>query len=164
MDRKEELQRQRAIWRNNRLLKKQRYRKNQRIEIRTTANEKAYMKYMADRIDPNMTLTEYIIESALYGEVNLVDLKSLAELTVAINHLGNNINQISRKVNTEAKKGTLSDDLFKDCTQILNEYQQEITNLHNLAEKYYRKLKNTLVQKDIHSYKEDIDYRNELKK
>ena len=164
MDRKEELQRQRGLWRKNRLLKKQKSRKNQRIEVRASANEKAYMKYMAERIDPNMTLTDYIIESSLYGEVNLIDLKSLEELTVAINRLGNNVNQISRKINTEAKKGNLSDDLFKECSQILNEYQQEIQNLHKLAEKYYRKVKNTLIQKDIHSYKEDIDYRRELKK
>ena len=45
-----------------------------------------------------LTLTEYILKSSLKSEIKVVDLQPLLELK----RIGNNLNQITRKINSGA--------------------------------------------------------------
>lgn len=46
-----------------------------------------------------MTLTEYILKSSLQAEIKVVDLQPLL---VELKRIGNNLNQITRKINSGA--------------------------------------------------------------
>ncbi len=46
-----------------------------------------------------MTLTEYILKSSLQSEIKVVDLQPLL---VELKRIGNNLNQITRKINSGA--------------------------------------------------------------
>ena len=46
-----------------------------------------------------MTLTEYILKSSLQSEIKVIDLQPLL---VELKRIGNNLNQITRKINSSA--------------------------------------------------------------
>lgn len=46
-----------------------------------------------------MTLTEYILKSSLQSEIKVIDLQPLL---VELKRIGNNLNQITRKINSGA--------------------------------------------------------------
>lgn len=47
----------------------------------------------------NLDTTKYITRAAVYGNVMTVDFKELSKLSIELNKIGNNINQLARKAN-----------------------------------------------------------------
>lgn len=158
-DKKEKLQKKRAYWRNQRLLEKRKYRKNERIYLRCNENEKAYITLRAKESNSE-SLTDYIMECALFNYVNKIDFDFLHQHTVAINRLNNNINQIARRLNSISNDNITADDLNDLMNEILKlkKICNEITNGN---EKIHRKLKNTLQQKEAETYDENVEYKNQ---
>ncbi len=71
--------------------------RNQTLSIRLTQSEKSAIISKAKK--SKLTLTEYILESSLQTEIKVVDLQPLL---VELKRIGNNLNQITRKINSGA--------------------------------------------------------------
>ena len=70
--------------------------RNQTISIRLTTEEK---KEIVDKAkQAQMTLTDYLIECSCNTNITVTDL---SEVLVELKRIGNNINQIARKVNSK---------------------------------------------------------------
>ncbi len=74
--------------------------RNKRVEIRATEYE--YEQIMRQfKASGKNTLREFIIESAINGCIINVDYKELKQLAYEVNRIGNNINQVAHKINSE---------------------------------------------------------------
>ena len=71
--------------------------RNQTLSIRLTQSEKSAIILKAKK--SKLTLTEYILKSSLQTEIKVVDLQTLL---VELKRIGNNLNQITRKINIGA--------------------------------------------------------------
>lgn len=69
--------------------------RNQTISIRLTTEEKE--EIIAKAKQANMTLTDYLIECSRNTEITVTDL---SEVLIELKRIGNNLNQIARKVNS----------------------------------------------------------------
>lgn len=67
------------------------------MSIRLTESEKSAIYKMSEKA--HLTLTEYILKSSLQTEIKVVDLQPLL---VELKRIGNNLNQITRKINSGA--------------------------------------------------------------
>lgn len=67
------------------------------MSIRLTQSEKSAIISKAKK--SKLTLTEYILKSSLQTEIKVVDLQPLL---VELKRIGNNLNQITRKINSGA--------------------------------------------------------------
>ena len=67
------------------------------MSIRLTQVEKSAIYKMSKKA--HLTLTEYILKSSLQTEIKVVDLQLLL---VELKRIGNNLNQITRKINSGA--------------------------------------------------------------
>lgn len=67
------------------------------MSIRLTQSEKSAIISKAKK--SKLTLTEYILKSSLQSEIKVVDLQPLL---VELKRIGNNLNQITRKINSGA--------------------------------------------------------------
>ncbi len=155
---KKMLQRQRNAWRKKRLMEKKRFVKTSRLELRCTENEKAYIKLQAQ----DESISNYVLECALFGEYVQIDFSDLKEYTAAINHLGNNINQIARNMNALAKIGGISEAVLIDIMNQLDEYQKLIGELMQTNQKIYRKMKKHMTSRAVYSYDDEINYQAKL--
>ena len=70
--------------------------RNQTISIRLTPAEKKEIITKAKQAE--MTLTDYLIECSRNTEIKVTDL---TEVLVELKRIGNNINQIARKINSK---------------------------------------------------------------
>ena len=70
--------------------------RNQTISIRLTTEEKKEIVSKAKQAQ--MTLTDYIIECSRDKKITVTDL---SEVLVDLKRIGNNINQIARKINSK---------------------------------------------------------------
>ena len=70
--------------------------RNQTISIRLTPAEKKEITAKAKQA--KMTLTDYLIECSRNTEITVTDL---SEVLVDLKRIGNNINQIARKINSK---------------------------------------------------------------
>ncbi|MGN0498138.1 MAG: plasmid mobilization protein [Acutalibacteraceae bacterium] len=73
-----------------RCIKIENRKRNQTLSIRLTQSEKSAIISKAEK--SKLTLTEYILKSSLQTEIKVVELK----------RIGNNLNQITRKINSSA--------------------------------------------------------------
>ncbi|MGN0449054.1 MAG: plasmid mobilization protein [Ruminococcus sp.] len=80
-----------------RCIKIENRKRNQTLSIRLTQSEKSAIISKAKK--SKLTLTEYILESSLQTEIKVVDLQPLL---VELKRIGNNLNQITRKINSGA--------------------------------------------------------------
>ena len=71
--------------------------RNQILSIRLTDSEKSAIYKKSKKA--KLTLTEYILKSSLQSEIKVVDLQPLL---VELKRIGNNLNQITRKINSGA--------------------------------------------------------------
>ena len=69
--------------------------RNQTISIRLTTEEKK--EIVAKAKQAQMTLTDYIIECSRDTKITVTDL---SEVLVELKRIGNNLNQIARKINS----------------------------------------------------------------
>ena len=70
--------------------------RNQTISIRLTPEEKK--EIVAKAKQAQMTLTDYLIECSRNTEIAVTDL---SEVLVELKRIGNNLNQIARKINSK---------------------------------------------------------------
>ena len=70
--------------------------RNQTISIRLTTEEKK--EIVAKAKQAQMTLTDYIIECSRDTKITVTDL---SEVLVELKRIGNNLNQIARKINSK---------------------------------------------------------------
>jgi len=70
--------------------------RNQTISIRLTPAEKK--EITAKAMQAQMTLTDYLIECSRNTNITVTDL---SEVLVELKRIGNNINQIARKINSK---------------------------------------------------------------
>ena len=70
--------------------------RNQTISIRLTTEEKK--EIVAKAKQAQMTLTDYLIECSSTTDITVTDL---SEVLVELKRIGNNINQIARKINSK---------------------------------------------------------------
>lgn len=154
---KEKIIKKRELYRKQRLEEKEKNRKLERINIRCTTNEKKFIDQAAEKYD--ITVTELILESALFFEVNFIDLSNLKELTIAINRLDNNINQIARNMNILMKSKEYSDmTSLQAIATSLDQYGEMIDSIKNLDMQIYRAINNKLSQKKIECYNDNLTY------
>ena len=67
------------------------------MSIRLNQSEKSAIYKMSKKAQ--LTLTDYILKSSLKSEIKVVDLQPLL---VELKRIGNNLNQITRKINSGA--------------------------------------------------------------
>ena len=70
--------------------------RNQTISIRLTTEEKK--EIVAKAKQAQMTLTDYLIECSRNTNITVTDL---SEVLVELKRIGNNLNQIARKINSK---------------------------------------------------------------
>ena len=70
--------------------------RNQTISIRLTTEEKK--EIVAKAKQAQMTLTDYLIECSSNTDITVTNL---SEVLVELKRIGNNINQIARKINSK---------------------------------------------------------------
>lgn len=80
-----------------RCIKIENRKRNQILSIRLTDSEKSAINKKSKKA--KMTLTEYILKSSLQSEIKVIDLQPLL---VELKRIGNNLNQITRKINSGA--------------------------------------------------------------
>lgn len=68
-------------------------------EIRFRVDEEEYKKVMEKIEFSNMDISRYMRNVALKKQIIIYDFKSLFELSAQISRVGNNINQIARRLN-----------------------------------------------------------------
>ena len=71
--------------------------RNQTLSIRLTQAEKSAI--CKKSMNAQLTLNEYILKSSLHTEIKVIDLRPLL---VELKRIGNNLNQITRKINSGA--------------------------------------------------------------
>lgn len=71
--------------------------RNQTLSIRLTQSEKSAIISKAKKF--KLTLTEYILKSSFKTQIKVIDLQLLL---VELKRIGNNLNQITRKINSGA--------------------------------------------------------------
>lgn len=80
-----------------RCIKIENRKRNQTLSIRLTNAEKSSVISKAKK--SKLTLTDYILKSSLQTEIKVVDLQPIL---IELKRIGNNLNQIARKINSGA--------------------------------------------------------------
>lgn len=80
-----------------RCIKIENRKRNQTLSIRLTQSEKSAIISKAKK--SKLTLTEYILKSSFKTQIKVIDLQLLL---VELKRIGNNLNQITRKINSGA--------------------------------------------------------------
>lgn len=98
-------------------MKKNRKR-NKQIIVRTTEEE--YKKIMEKIKLSNMTMNRFFINAALRKEIIVYDFTGLFELSAQVSRIGNNINQIAKKLNQGGSTNKNEIDFLKDSLKNIN--------------------------------------------
>lgn len=80
-----------------RCIKIENRKRNQTLSIRLTNSEKSAIYKKSKKA--KLTLTEYILKSSFKTQIKVIDLQLLL---VELKRIGNNLNQITRKINSGA--------------------------------------------------------------
>lgn len=110
-------------------MKKNRKR-NKQIIVRTMEEE--YKKIMEKVKTSNMTMNRFFINAALKKEIIIYDFSSLFELSAQISKIGNNINQIAKKLNQGGLTNKNEMDFLKDSLTNINIVMMQI--YHDIQE------------------------------
>lgn len=100
--------------------------RNKQIIIRTTEDE--YKKIMEKVELSKMTMNRFFINSAIRKNIIVYDFISLLELSAQIAKIGNNINQIARKLN---QGGTFQKDEAIFLKQSLEKIDKVLINIYS---------------------------------
>nr|WP_312579575.1 plasmid mobilization relaxosome protein MobC [Sedimentibacter sp.] len=93
-------------------------RRNKQIIVRTTEEE--YLKIMEKVKVSEMTMNRFFINAALRKEIIVFNFESLFELSAQVSRIGNNINQIARKLNQGGLSNKNEMDFLKDSLTNIN--------------------------------------------
>lgn len=100
--------------------------RNKQIIIRTTEDE--YNKIMEKVSLSNMNMNRFFINVALRKKIIVYDFSSLFELSAQISKIGNNINQIAKKLN---KGGLISKYEINYLTDTLNNIDNVLLQINH---------------------------------
>lgn len=92
--------------------------RNQTLTIRLTENEKQMIRRKAMRAKLN--LTDYIVALALETPINVAE--DLKPLLIELKRIGNNLNQITAKINS----GVFQSYNFQDVVDMQKEFYQKL--------------------------------------
>lgn len=101
-------------------------RRNKQIIVRTTEEE--YLKIMEKVKVSEMTMNRFFINAALRKEIIVFNFESLFELSAQVSRIGNNINQIARKLNQGGLSNKNEMDFLKDSLTNINIVMLQIYN------------------------------------
>lgn len=76
-----------------------------------------------------ISISELAVASIFLSTINIIDTDVERYKIVAINKLGNVINQFNKQINIERKSGTLSEDTYRHILSELRDYNQELRHL-----------------------------------
>ncbi len=105
------------------------YKRNKRIEFLCSSIEYEKIKSKFEKSDAN-SLAKFCREQVLSNNV-LTENKANSfhnEITFALSKIGNNLNQIARRLNTEKK----------EYSELLTELQSELEGIKSLQRRYKR--------------------------
>lgn len=102
------------------------------IFIRVTEDE--HRKILEKIKVSNMNMNRYFINAALRANIIVYDLTSIFDLSSQISHIGNNINQIAKKLNQGERMYNNDINYLKESMRNINDvlsslYQDMIQNL-----------------------------------
>lgn len=92
--------------------------RNRNIHVMATDYEYSLIEERME-VSGKKSMREYIIDMAVNGYVINVDYSDLKELTYEINRIGNNINQIAHKINSENTVYKTEIDSVKDNMELI---------------------------------------------
>ncbi|MBP1926716.1 hypothetical protein J2Z76_002586 [Sedimentibacter acidaminivorans] len=98
--------------------------RNKQIIVRTTEEE--YTKIMEKVKISDMTMNRFFINAALRKEIIVYDFTSIFELSAQVSRVGNNINQIARKLNQGGITNKSEVDFLKSSLKNINNVLMEI--------------------------------------
>ena len=110
-----------------RCIKIENRKRNQTLSIRLTQSEKSAIISKAKK--SKLTLTEYILKSSFKTQIKVIDLQLLL---VELKRIGNNLNQITRKINS----GAFNSYNFSEMIAMQRKIYDAIINLSE--EKWWR--------------------------
>lgn len=143
------------FWRDQRIENAKEYRKQTRLEVRLSNAELNYIECISNKL--GWTKSDYVLSSCLYGEIKKVDFTPLIKLQSELNHIGNNLNQMTRQLNVACKEQNLSDDLVRELLREIEELkrvnEEWYAGSNSLKMKAFRFLKRRRYMK----FDEDID-------
>lgn len=138
-----DIQAKRKMWRSKRLEENKKNLKKKEIHIRSTIEEKDFLKKQAK--DMGLSLSEYILECSLYTVVRKIDFTYLNEFSTHISKIGNNINQIARVLNSlNEKDERLTPSQYAYIQTCLDQFTQAQKRFDDLCSRQWKKLDNEL--------------------
>lgn len=127
--------------------------KNDRFEMRLTADDKIKLKELAQ--SNGMDLTTYVLAACFFNCLVFVNYKDVKELSFQIGKLGNNINQIARAVNEAALKDSVNNELLTDVKHQLEQLDYMESELTEITKGFYQATKK-IVTEIKENFQEDV--------
>lgn len=111
------------------------YRKDDRLSVRISPIEKAAIIKIAKDLDPNLSLSDYVIAASLNVELLKVDYSSLDNFSNKLSSFGNLLNQITRILNEARFNEKVDNNIILKATesleQLYKEYGDDLQILRN---------------------------------
>ena len=102
--------------------------RNERLEIKLTEEEKALFAEKK-RLAKCRNMSHFIRKCVLEKEIYQVDLEPFRDLQVLLSNATNNINQISKRVNST---GVIYKDDINDMKKQIEYFSKELWQIHSL--------------------------------
>lgn len=150
---KEKMMSKRKLYKEKRDAEIRKRIKNNRFEMRLTAEDKVKLKELAERYE--MDLTTYVLAASFFNCLVFVNYEEVRELSFQIGKLGNNINQIARVVNEAALKGSVNNELLANVKIQLDQLDYLENELIETNKKFYRATKK-IVTEIKENFQEDV--------
>lgn len=94
--------------------------RNRQLKFWATNDEEIIIREKANKA--NMKIERYLRNSAIRANIIVYDLTSIFELSSQISHIGNNINQIAKRINQ-------GENIYNDDINFLKESMKSITDV-----------------------------------
>lgn len=150
---KEKMMSKRKLYKEKRDAEIRKRIKNNRFEMRLTAEDKVKLKELAERYE--MDLTTYVLAASFFNCLVFVNYEEVRELSFQIGKLGNNINQIARVVNEAALKDSVNNELLANVKIQLDQLDYLENELIETNKKFYRATKK-IVTEIKENFQEDV--------
>lgn len=101
--------------------------KDKLLQVRITPELYHMLQFKAAAA--NKSMSDYVRDTITQSEIKFNDAKDVAKAIAAINMIGNNLNQIAKRLNTANRRGYLKDidyDELKDELLIISNAIEEV--------------------------------------
>ncbi|MEG0266744.1 MAG: hypothetical protein RR659_03770 [Bacilli bacterium] len=142
-----EIKSKRAIYRKQRLQKKERYKKRKELHFRLTEDELNFIKKNAATC--GISVTAYLLETSLYNKVVTVNTEELELLTNAITKFGTNLNQIAKTLNILKREDKVTEEsllIVEEDFKIANKLHDELVSL---SDSFWLKLNKDVTKEKV---------------